>query len=184
MGDSYDDAAKKLGQVAEALHSITDAQLFELGHAAVAIIVNRTGAGIDVFGQPFAPYAEATREQRQERSLQVEHVDLAQDGHMLGAASVFPAKDAVTLGFNSPHEAKKAAAHHEGVRSKRFRVSRAKGVGRKVYRTVRNALRRQRQVLPERRWFDVGRIDREAVALTEMVGFDVAQNIEKTVSRK
>lgn len=58
MGDSYDDAAKKLGQIGEALHGITDEQLLALGHAGMDIIVLRTRAGLDADRKPFVPYSQ------------------------------------------------------------------------------------------------------------------------------
>lgn len=174
MGDSYDDAAKKLGQIGEALHGITDAQLLELGHAMMNIIVLRTKTGLDADRKPFAPYSEAYKKVRIDHSLQVDHVDLARTGHMIQSLIVSPGAGEVVIGFGSTREATKAAAHNSG-------VNRSPSWLRNAYRKVRGKRKLLGRRLPKRNWFDV-RAPEETAALTEMVGVDVTQNVEKVVN--
>lgn len=202
MGDSYEDAANQLGQVAEAMHGIDDDQLLALGHAALNIITLRTRAGMDADRKPFVPYSADYKKARAKKSLQTEHVDLAVTGHMIGAASVFPGQGEVTLGFNGTREANKAAAHNSGVKAqvsvrahsrathvnkKGQRVSAkerrldAKRKNKRVYQRDEKVSAHKRQMnTPERNWFDV-RADDDVAALTEMVGIDVARNVERVV---
>lgn len=202
MGDGYDDAAKQLGAVAEAMHGIDDGQMLALGHAALNIITLRTGAGLDADRKPFVPYSDAYKKVRAAKSLQTGHVDLAVTGHMIGAASVSPGVGEVTLGFNSAHEANKAAAHNSGVKaqvsvrahsrdahvnkkgqrvSARERRLDKRRKNKRVYQRTESVSAHKRNMnLPERNWFDV-RADEDVAALTEMVGIDVARNVEKVI---
>lgn len=205
MADDYDAAAKKLGQIGEALHGITEEQLLNLGHTGLSIIVMRTRAGMDADRKAFVPYSEGYKKVRAAKSLQTGHVDLTVTGHMIGATSVFPGDGEVVIGFNSTFEAKKAAGHNSGV-SKQVSVkshSRATHVdkrGRRVSRDERRKDKRRKKKrvyqraeavgkhtrqmnMPRRAWFDV-RADEDVAALSEEVGIDVARNIEKVVNTK
>lgn len=205
MADDYEAAAKKLGQIGEALHGITEAQLLELGHAGLEIIVMRTRAGLDADRKPFAPYSEEYKKVRAAKSLQTSTVDLAVTGHMIGASSVFPGTGEVVIGFNSTFEAKKAAAHNFGVDKQVSVKAHSRGThvdkkGRRVSRAEvrRDAKRKNKRVyqrsesvgqhtrhmkMPKRNWFDIRSPEDEA-ALTEMVGIDVAKNVERVVAGK
>lgn len=200
----YDDAAKKLGEVAEALHGVTDAQLEELGSFALSLIVARTNSGLDADGNAFAPYSDSYREWKAARGRDASHVDLAFTGHMLGSMITEPGDGEVSIVFASPREAVKAAAHISGsdskvsvrghsrntfVNKKGQRVS-AKEVARdkrrkrsKVYQRAENVSAHARQMNRKPRdFFDI-RSDKDITAVGEVIGEDVMSNVTKAFNK-
>lgn len=204
--DDYDEAAKKLGAVADALHEVTDAQLEELGSFALSLIVARTNSGLDADGSPFVPYSDAYKEWKASKGRDASHVDLAFTGHMLGAMITERGDGDVFIVFASPHEAKKAAAHDSGVTSQasvrahsrktwvNYKGQRASAVEikrdkrrkkakrRLFYREEKVSGHKRAMRTPQRNFFDI-RSDRDLVAVGEVCGEAVMSNVTKAFNK-
>ena len=192
----YNDAANQLGQVAEALHEITDAQLEELGQFALSLIITRTTTGLDADGAAFAPYSPSYKAAKDAAGHSGSLVNLTRKGHMMQAMTTERGDGEVSIVFASPLEATKAAAHDGGTKAKATRAAkRAASAERKKqkkwYRRAWRALRGQkagrimaarRQHLPERNFFDI-RSDRDLLAVADVMGDAVVSNVSKAFVR-
>lgn len=151
------------GLIAEIDH-VTDAELIEIGHFAATMVVLRTKKGIDADGKPFVPYSAGYIEERVDAGLKPSPVDLARTGHMLGAmVPERTGRDEVTVLFNSPLEAKKAAAHNYG-----------------VDKTVTRKGKPSHMREPRREFLDV-RMPKEVDAIAEVIEQSIASRIEKSI---
>lgn len=151
------------GLVAEVDH-VTEDELMEIGHFAVALVVARTKKGLDADGKPFVAYTPSYTEERVKHGLQGSPVDLARSGHMLGA--LIPQRtgpDEVSALFLAPLEATKAAAHNYGV----DKVTSRKG----------NPVHAH---TPKREFLDI-RLPAEQEAVAEVIGESIASRVEKSI---
>lgn len=206
--DSAEDAARTLENIADAIGgAFTEEELFELGDAALTMVLLRTKKGLDADGKPFTGYTPAYAKERKEHSLATSPVDLVRTGHMLGALARYPniADQSVMLGFESEFEAMKAAAHNDGVdkvvQSKgyigtvfgqrtaaggytfvnRKKANKKAALDMHVYE-VEDGMRRVRQ--PKREFLGV-RLDAEIKFLTEdVLGREMTVRIEKAAKKR
>lgn len=139
--------------VAEASH-LEPADLLELGHAALDIVLLRTKKGLNVDGQPFKSYTDPYRKQR-EKTGYGPTPDLVRKGHMLGAALVRQSgADEVTVEIVDRLQSVKAASHNYG----------------------------SRRGMPKREFMDI-RQDAEVRALAEMTSDRIVLRVEKKLAR-
>jgi hypothetical protein len=78
---------------------VTEEDMRELGLMARELMVDRTRRGVDVNGQPFAPYSEAYAKQKR-AALGSTGVNLEVSGNMLNQITIVDLEDdSVTLGW-------------------------------------------------------------------------------------
>lgn len=103
-----------LGDVASGL-TITDADLDEVADYLVTRILGRTRRGVDVYGQPFTPYAASTRRDRDARGRTTSRVTLQDTGKMLASMRGRGQAGAALVYFASRTQGRKARWHDEGL---------------------------------------------------------------------
>lgn len=93
----------------------------KLAGGALRMIQKQTDQGLDMWGDPFAPYSEDYRKWLEEEGRETT-VDLLLHGNMRasGTTGSWPVEKsvselAVTITFTSEREAMKAMAHHRGL---------------------------------------------------------------------
>ena len=114
--DDAEVLAKDLRQLGDALQS--QEILNKVGLAAERIIRKRTREGLDVHGDPFAPYSESYADRRERKELPTGTVNLQfslYDGMLTTLTSeVGPDLEEVTLYFSDDEKAEIAGYHHTG----------------------------------------------------------------------
>ncbi len=101
--------ADRLGEIADELTTLSEAELIQLGWDAIAIILLRTKAGSDADGNPFAPYSERYAEYKIRKGW-VNTPTLTATGLMLGGMMpVVSGPNEVSISFASEFDALKAA---------------------------------------------------------------------------
>jgi len=181
--------------------ALSENQLMEIGNAAIAIIVDRTQAGIDADHRAFEKYSPEYAAARERKGLSSETVNLDLQGHMLQA--MIPVVDGkeVDIAFLSEFEAKKADWHVQGVdkvvavkphsriayvdAKTGKRVSRQEAAKDKRRKTPKTTAREERvelhsrhQFLPKRDFISI-RHDRDEQKLGEVVAVKYIENIER-----
>lgn len=92
----------------------TEADLLELGHAGVTMVLARTKEGLDADLKPFAPYSKSYEVERLYSGLSKQR-DLVRTGHTLGAMlPTVTAKDEVTVHFASAESEEIASYQNYG----------------------------------------------------------------------
>ncbi len=101
-----------LERLNDTLKGAPDDVLTEVGQFAASMIFLRTKKGLDADRNTFKPYVPAYIKFRKKKGLRVDPPDLAVKGHMLGAIEPkITGPNEVTMTFNSPLEAAKAAGN-------------------------------------------------------------------------
>ncbi len=163
-----DDAAKVLAAIAAEIDHVTDSELAEAGHVAIALILDRTQKGLDAELKPFAPYASDYAIERAQQGLSIQP-DLRRTGQMLGALVPKVAGGAVRIEFVDPLDATKAAANNDGVDTSAPRTD-----SKKPSRRVAPAHRKT----PAREFVDV-RANAELDAVGQAIVNGVVARVEK-----
>ncbi len=200
----YNDAANFLGQIGNDLsEALKSSELAELGAFAERLISERTKAGIDVDGKPFAPYSKAYAKFKASKGRST-RVDLAFTGHMFQALGIHTDATSVTLLFRGRNDAQKASVHNFGFNGAVLVKAHSRGTavdkqGRRVSKREINLDKRRKykrvyqrreavvkhsrmMKMPQREFMDV-RMDSELEALAEVVGRPILGRIERTVNR-
>jgi len=109
-----DDVANLLDRIAEEIDHVTEIDLADVGHAAIAVIEERTKKGLDANLQPFAPYTPEYALERARQGLSTTP-DLKRTGKMLDAMAPVVVGGAVKIEFADQKEATIAGANNDGV---------------------------------------------------------------------
>lgn len=118
--DIESDAERILGEIEDNLELKREEKL-ELADGALRMIQAQTDRGLDMWGDPFAPYSEEYLEFLENTGRETT-VDLLLEGHMRasGTSGGWPVSKevgelAVTITFTSEREKMKAMGHHRGL---------------------------------------------------------------------
>ena len=116
MPNDAEALAKDLRQLADGLRS--QELLNKVGLAAERIIRKRTRQGLDVHGDPFAPYSKSHAARREKKELPTSTVNLQfslYDGMLTTLTSeVGPDLEEVALYFSDEEKGEIAGYHHRG----------------------------------------------------------------------
>lgn len=89
----------------------------QVGARAVALILERTEAGLNPYGLPFTRYAVTTARDRSRRGRTVGIVNLMDTGRMLGALTSTVVQGSARLAFVGSEQERKAGFHQTGTRT-------------------------------------------------------------------
>lgn len=101
--------AARLGEIADELTQLSEAELLQLGWDAISIILLRTKAGTDADGNPFAPYSQSYADKKLAKGW-TSLPTLTATGQMLGGMMPrISGPNEVAITFASEFDARKAA---------------------------------------------------------------------------
>lgn len=112
----FSDPADAFDALIDGIGEVDNADMLEVGHAAVALVVARTKSGRDADGKKFTAYSPSYTEVRINAGLSASP-DLVRTGHMIGSMTpLVTGPNEVTVAFPSDVEATKAGANNDGTK--------------------------------------------------------------------